>query len=388
MTTLTTGPVEATTAPGHATMLDADAHLYMEPQAMADLLAPIGGDWVIDMLAKFAKAESFEEDKARARDEVWKVKGLAAFGSYEPEVRVQAMDLMGLSRQLAFPNTLGRESRLDTPEARQVVQAYNDYCLDWTRRTGGRSVGVCELSLFDRDWALGEVRRLADAGARAVALPFASAPAGTSPANPEWDPLWALLEEAEITTTVHIGGCGQFTSVPGDPILVDRAWWDSPSLKSPFPEQPGAEERIGPVWTILAPTLVEIPLLSIVMGGVFERFPRLRFGVIEFGAQWLGPLVERMDLHAALMAKVGTGLPMKPSEYVRRNLRCTPFWSEPVDRYIDRYGLEEVYCFSTDFPHIEGGKDPVGKFHASLDRLGPEVVEGFFARNAELLFAD
>lgn len=366
-------------------MLDADAHLYMRPEVMADILAPIGRDWVVDMLDKFSQAESYFEDRRRAEEEVWTVKGLAAYGSYEPEVRISAMEKMGVDRQLAFPNTLGREARLPGPQAQAVVRRYNDYCLDWSRRTGGRSVGVCELNLTDRDAALTELRRLADAGARAVVLPFATPPAGVSPAHPVWDELWDTLVAADITACVHIGGCGQFTSETDDPILVPRAWWDAPALKSPFPEQPGAEERIGPVWTILAPILVEIVLIPLVMGGVFERFPRLRFGVIEHGAQWLGPLVERMDMHAALMAKVGTGLPLKPSEYVRRNVRCTPFWSEPVDRYIDRYGLEEVYCFSTDFPHVEGGRDPVGAFHAALDRLGPDVVEGFFVRNAELL---
>jgi hypothetical protein len=71
---------------------------------------------------------------------------------------------------------------------------------------------------------------------------------------------------------------------------------------------------------------------------------------------------------------------------VQRNIRCTPFPTEPVDRYIDRYGLEGVYCFSTDFPHIEGGRDPVGKFLGSLGRLGDEVVEDFFVENAKLLF--
>lgn len=368
-------------------MLDADAHLYLEPQVMADILAPIGRDWVVEMLTAFSKADTFDEDRRRAVEDVWTVKGLAAFGSYEPEVRVQAMDKMGVARQLAFPNTLGRESRMAGPDAMAVVRRYNDYCLDWTRRTGGRSVGVCELNLTDRDAALVELRRLVDAGARAVALPFASPPAGTSPANPVWDELWDTLAANRVTACVHIGGCGQFTSEPDDPILVSRAWWDAPSLTSAFPDRPGSEERIGPVWTILAPILVEIVLIPLVMGGVFERFSDLRFGVIEYGAQWLGPLVERMDMHAALMRKVGGGLPMKPSEYIRRNVRCTPFWSEPVDRYIDRYGLEDVYCFSTDFPHIEGGKDPVGKFHASLDRLGDDVVEKFFVTNADLLFA-
>ena len=168
---------------------------------------------------------------------------------------------------------------------------------------------------------------------------------------------------------------------------MPRALWDSPTLRSPFPDQPGSEERIGPIWTIIAPIPVEILLTSMVMGGVFERFPHLRLGIIEFGAQWIGPLAERMDLHANLLAKVGAALPLKPSEYLTRNVRVTPFWSEPVGRYVERYGMEELYVFSTDFPHVEGGRDPIGKFLASLTPLGEAAVDAFFAENARLLFA-
>jgi predicted TIM-barrel fold metal-dependent hydrolase len=92
-----------------------------------------------------------------------------------------------------------------------------------------------------------------------------------------------------------------------------------------------------------------------------------------------------MELHAALMRKVGVGLPLTPGEYVRRNVRVTPFWSEPVDLYIERYGLEETFMFSTDYPHVEGGKDPVGKFLGRLDRFGDDLVERFFVTNAQLL---
>jgi hypothetical protein len=94
-----------------------------------------------------------------------------------------------------------------------------------------------------------------------------------------------------------------------------------------------------------------------------------------------------MDLHADLLAKVGAALPLKPSEYLIRNVRVTPFWSEPVGRYVDRYGMEELYVFSTDFPHVEGGRDPIGKFLASLAPLGEAAIDAFFAENAGLLFA-
>lgn len=367
-------------------MLDADAHLYMEPEVMADILRPLGRDWVVDMLERYKASADYAADKVRAGDDPWGVKGLAALGACEPEARVATMDLMGLDRQLAFPNTLGREVRTDTPAAWEVTRAYNDHCLDWTRRSGGRSVGVCEVNLMSRPRALAEARRVIDAGAQAICVSFASPPGGVSPAHPDWDELWHLLADSGVPAFVHIGGCGQFTAEGDDPILVPRALWDSPTLRSAFPERPGSEERIGPIWTVIAPIPMEIVLTALVMGGVFERVPGLRFGIIEFGAQWLGPLVERMDLHASLLAKVGAALPLKPSEYVERNVRVTPFWSEPVDLYISRYGLEGVYVFSTDFPHVEGGKDPVGRFAESLARVSDAAVDRFFVDNAELLF--
>ena len=101
-------------------LLDADAHLYLEPEVMESLLEPIGRDWVIEMLETYKRSETFAADKARGVDEIWNVKGLAAYGACEPEVRVEAMDRMGIARQLSFPNTLGREAAHVTPEAVQL----------------------------------------------------------------------------------------------------------------------------------------------------------------------------------------------------------------------------------------------------------------------------
>jgi predicted TIM-barrel fold metal-dependent hydrolase len=118
---------------------------------------------------------------------------------------------------------------------------------------------------------------------------------------------------------------------------------------------------------------------------VFERFPRLRFGAIEFGASWLGPLAERLDRHAELLRKIGADYPLLPSEYLRRNVRVTPQWTEPVDLLVERYGLRECYTFSTDYPHIEGGRHPVASFRTMAERVDAAYVEEFFVTNGELL---
>ena len=78
--------------------------------------------------------------------------------------------------------------------------------------------------------------------------------------------------------------------------------------------------------------------------------------------------------------------PLLPSEYVERNVRVTPFAHDPVATFIDRYGLSSVYVFSTDFPHIEGGTDPVGSFLQHTAGLDDATIERFFVENATLLF--
>jgi hypothetical protein len=77
-------------------------------------------------------------------------------------------------------------------------------------------------------------------------------------------------------------------------------------------------------------------------------------------------------------------LSKKPSEYIQRNVRVSPFNFEPVDQWIERFPyLQDVYCFSTDYPHYEGGKEPIKVMAERLQRLGSDVMEKFFVTNAE-----
>jgi predicted TIM-barrel fold metal-dependent hydrolase len=313
------------------------------------------------------------------------VKGISAWGSSDVGGRLAAMDEMGVGRQLLFPNTVLRELRLPTPEALESCRRYNDFVLAFNREGRGRARAVCQVNMSSADWAIAELRRVIDAGASGVLLPCAVPPAGTSPANPLWDPFWRVFEESGTPALLHIGAGGLATGEPDDPMFPPRAFADAPTLRALFPERPGGEEQFGPFYIVVAHMAAEVYLTCLLMGGVFERFPGLRFGVIEFGASWLGPLAERLDRHAALLTKVGAHYPLLPSEYLRRNVRVTPQWTEPLDVLIERSGLHECYVFSTDYPHVEGGRHPVASFHEMAERVRPGYVEQFFVGNGELL---
>ena len=79
---------------------------------------------------------------------------------------------------------------------------------------------------------------------------------------------------------------------------------------------------------------------------------------------------------------------MPPSEYLRRNVRASVFDIEPVDVYIEQFGMPEIYCYSSDYPHPEGGKDPMRDIAAKVERLGPEVLRQVFVDNARLILPD
>jgi predicted TIM-barrel fold metal-dependent hydrolase len=368
--------------------LDCDSHLYLEPDVMTAIVGDAGGGWIVDYLRAYVGSPDDSEARRRASAEPWEIKGISALGATAAAERVQALDLLGVRAQLVFPNTALRELRMDTAEARDACRRYNDHALAWTAGTGGRARAVCQLNLGDQARAVQELTRLVERGGRGVLLPCAEPPAGVAPCHRSWDGLWELLAEADLPAFLHIGSGGLVSSADPDPMHPAHGWADADALRSRFPDRPGAEERIGPFFTVLAHQAAEVFLAAMVMGGTFERFPTLRFGVIEFGASWLGPLCERMDRHAALLAKVGTTTPLRPSEYVRRNVRVTPFWAEPLDVLVDRYGLKETYVFNTDYPHVEGGRDPVGSFLTMTNRVAQSYPEEFFVTNALLLFPD
>jgi predicted TIM-barrel fold metal-dependent hydrolase len=75
-------------------------------------------------------------------------------------------------------------------------------------------------------------------------------------------------------------------------------------------------------------------------------------------------------------------LSMRPSEYVRRQVRSTPYPTEDVGWIIEQAG-EDVAMFSSDFPHVEGGRKPMERFEASLGDADDDVREKFYRTNFE-----
>ena len=75
-------------------------------------------------------------------------------------------------------------------------------------------------------------------------------------------------------------------------------------------------------------------------------------------------------------------LSLKPSELVRRQVRVTPYPHEDAG-WIIRNSGDDVCLFSSDYPHVEGGRNPLGRFERSTAGLSDEVLQRFYRDNFE-----
>jgi predicted TIM-barrel fold metal-dependent hydrolase len=327
----------------------------------------------------FYRPEITADDTPMTEDSVWNIRGVKAPGSFDPDRRIEAMNLMGIERQLVFPScalfAFGRRFT-EGQVARDCISEYND----WAARTTLAYPRLRPVAILAMDGtpqeALAEAQRLVDSGVRAVQIGVNLPPCGLSPAATELDPIWALLERENIAVTGHIGEIGFLKDdwAKGAPLLaIEKAT----SLEIGFsPYQ---------LSVIHYPAMNY--LTAMVLGGVFERFPKLRVGMIEFGAAWFGEFAENLDVWANMFKRRLDGhLSLKPSQYLARNVRVTPFHFEAMDLYLTRHpDLAQSYCYSTDYPHMEGGKQSKNTVLAKLEPLGADIIGKYFHDNGALL---
>jgi predicted TIM-barrel fold metal-dependent hydrolase len=320
---------------------------------------------------------------------IWRTKGGRAPGATDVERRLEMMNVTGIRRQMMFPgvglfgliiasqkNLLGLK-RDHVAYGYEIIRAANA----WAVRVAQRSDRIRPvITLVEETPAklVETAREAINQGIRAVWLPNAIPPGGVSPAHPDLDPLWSLLAQHNVALCLHVG---LDTKVGGTDI-----WKEAPAFKG---FKAGGEFELDP-WTMSSIYLAaQNVVLTMTLGGVFERHPTLRMGVIEAGAFWIGPLAEQLDMFyredPGGVKKHGKGfrLAEPPSFYIKRNVRVSGFDFEPIGTYMTRYGMEGVFCFASDYPHLEGGKDPAGSFFRSVAPLGDEVIERFFMRNGE-----
>ena len=325
--------------------------------------------------SRLADKHGSEEYRAAEDAEIMARKNFAATGSFLAEDRPRALDLLGFASQLVFNTFHNRrlhdwEHGDDVELAIGAARAHNRGMVDFCS-VDPRLLATCYVPLADLDRA-GALAGEAIAGGAAALLVASGCPPGHSPSHRGLDPVWRQAEEAGIPIVFHVGGTGD---------LIDPNYFVN-GLPIP-PDFHGGEENFRSVDYMGIPGPPAQTLATMIFDGVLERFPDLRIGVIEQGAIWLPSWMRQME--SAFDAFVRhedrlQNLSLRPSEYVRRQVRFTPYPTEDVGWIIDQAG-PDVCMFSSDYPHVEGGRRPIERFEASLGDASEEVRRAFYCDN-------
>jgi predicted TIM-barrel fold metal-dependent hydrolase len=135
---------------------------------------------------------------------------LADPATWDPQARLRRMDEDGIWAQVLYPNVAGfgagRLLTLRDPEIMLAcVQAYNDFLAEYASVDARRFVPIMALPMWDISLCQAEVARSADRGHKGVIMTGEPVQWGLPHlADPHWDPLWATLQEAELSVNFHI----------------------------------------------------------------------------------------------------------------------------------------------------------------------------------------
>ncbi len=259
--------------------------------------------------------------------------------------QVMAMEMEHLDSAVFFPSrglfVLAMQSAehigpngLEPDLATAIARGYNDWMADFVSdcQRPGRVFGAAMLAPHDVASAVDELARNVERGFVAAFLT-----PGLVDNKPwhdrKYDPLWREAERLGVPICFHGGGV---TSLKPDFAFSD--YFDKLMLWHSF-NQPLGIMFVATCFT---------------SGGILERFPTLRLGLLEGNCSWAPFMMYRLDEHWEWTGRFeAPEVRLKPSEYLVRNcyLSCEADETAAV-HYFEDFGDDNV-VFSTDYPHAD-----------------------------------
>ena len=256
----------------------------------------------------------------------------------------------GVVAEVLFPNTVppffpafvlfaGPPKAEDYERRRAGLQAHNRWMVDFCARRPERRAGIGQIFLNDIDHAIEDATWIKEHGLRGgVLLP--TVPPDVKWVRPlydrEYDRLWAALEDLDIPVHVH-GGTG------------------SPDY--------GMHAATALVLVAELPFYGNRNLVHMLLAGVFERHPRMKFVLTESGMAGFPPMLKHLDQIIASVRKgsigelkyaEGSSLPKSATEYFAQSVWVGASFPSRGDIEAASILPDERLMWGSDYPHDEG----------------------------------
>jgi predicted TIM-barrel fold metal-dependent hydrolase len=284
---------------------------------------------------KFQKTEGFRP--LRLRTTVFEGEDLLRNKSgYTPEERIRDLEIDGVDAEILFPNKgLTIWATPDPLFSQAMCRVYNDWAWQVFGDFNDRLSPMACVAPGDLEGKLAEIERCAALGFRGLSLPCK--PVWGAPDHealnynlPEFDPLWACVQDTGLPITFHVStGRDPRTSRGNGGAVINYAVHS------------------------LAPTME--PIANLCASGVLDRFPNIRFGTIEAGIGWVAWSLNALDeAYKKHHMWVRPRLKQLPSEYFKQNGFASFQEDKPGLDTARAHGLVNNFLWANDYPHHEG----------------------------------
>jgi len=283
-------------------------------------------------------------------------------GHTDPVQRLADMDIDGVDASVTYCEVSAfRFLYLLDTGSDEATRAFNTALAEFGSADPNRLIMSYQIPIHDIDAAVREVEWVASVGGKSLQLPVFPTELGLVDYwDARYDPLWAAIQDADLPICCHTG--------------LNTAL-ENLAERDPTPQKG--------VLAATAPLTTAECFWMWIMGGVFERFERLRVVFVEPGVSWVSWWLAMVDDLVLRQDYVFPAISELPSHYFHRNVFLT-FIDEPdvVRDARARIGIENV-MWSSDYPH------PISSWPKSrmlIDRMfdsaTPEERELLIAGNA------
>ncbi|MBI3250001.1 MAG: amidohydrolase [Deltaproteobacteria bacterium] len=246
---------------------------------------------------------------------------------WDPAARIADQERDGVQAEVIYTSMGMPLFGLDDAEFRaSCFAAFNNWATEYCQYDMKRLIPLGLITLEDIPGAVAELQRIAKLGMRGAMI-WAEPPDDRPYSHPDYEPFWAAAQDLNMPLSLHI--------------LTARGGT-------------GANQNSGKNFLLSLANLhhqIERSISVLVFGGVLEKFPRLRIVSAENDVGWMAYFMYRLDtVQHRLGVLGGLKLPLRASEYIRRQVYAT-FIADPV--FVDslhRYGPDNI-MWSSDYPH-------------------------------------
>jgi uncharacterized protein len=335
-------------------VVDSDAHIGEPPELWTDYLAkPYRARaprvvldqarnmrWNLDgRLTEPIPVQMVEDERGQ------RVPFVPRKGMTDPREHLRDMDVEGIRQAVLYPGMgLLFHGIADPDLATAICRAYNDWLADHCKTDPARLYGAAAIPLQDVAAAVSELTRAVEQLGMRTAFIRPNPIDGRLLHDPTLEPFWRRAADLGVPIAIHEG-----TTRSSRTVADDRygEFFFLHMLSHPFEQA--------------------LACLNLIVGGVLERFPKLRVVFLESGSAWAVHWLERMDEHFEQWGYLVAGLKHKPSDIFRRQCFISTDPDEKAVAATVEFVGEDCVVWASDYPHPDAIFP--GAVQATLDNV-------------------